>query len=133
MKKNGMHLYQHVQNHILERIAKKDLRSGDRVPGEQELSRSMNVSRLTVRKAYSALIEAGILTALQGKGTFVNDLAGVSPKDLSLDSRKGFLSKKVIGVAMATARLRAVKGAMRGRLINGLITNETMAELLLET
>jgi DNA-binding LacI/PurR family transcriptional regulator len=58
----------------------------------------MNVSRLTVRKAYSALIEAGILTALQGKGTFVNDLAGVSPKDLSLDSRKGFLSKKVIGV-----------------------------------
>ena len=41
--------------------------------------------------------------------------------------------KKVIGVAMAVARLRAVKGALRGRLINGLITNETMAELLLET
>ncbi len=34
---------------------------------------------------------------------------------------------------MAIARLRAVKGAMRGRLINGLNTNETMAELLLET
>ena len=29
-------------------------------------------------------------------------------------------------------RLRAVKGALRGKLINGLITNETMAELLLE-
>ena len=27
----------------------------------------------------------------------------------------------------------SVKGAMRGRLINGLITSETMAELLLET
>ena len=41
--------------------------------------------------------------------------------------------KTVIGVAMAIARLRAVKGAMHGRLINGLIPSETMAELLLET
>lgn len=41
--------------------------------------------------------------------------------------------KKVIGVAMAIPRFRAIKGAMRGRLINGLITNETMAGLLLDT
>ena len=41
--------------------------------------------------------------------------------------------KTVIGFAMAIARLRAVKGAMRGRLINGLITSETMVELILET
>jgi DNA-binding transcriptional regulator LsrR (DeoR family) len=40
--------------------------------------------------------------------------------------------RKVIGVAMALPRFRAIKGAMRGNLINGLITNETMAELLLE-
>jgi DNA-binding transcriptional regulator LsrR (DeoR family) len=42
-------------------------------------------------------------------------------------------TKKVIGVAMAPPRLRAVKGALRGKLITGLITNETMAELLLES
>ena len=40
--------------------------------------------------------------------------------------------KKVIGVAMAPPRLRAVRGALRGKLINGLITNEIMAGLLLE-
>ena len=40
--------------------------------------------------------------------------------------------KKVIGVAMALPRLRAIKGALRGTLINGLITNEMMAGLLLE-
>ena len=39
--------------------------------------------------------------------------------------------KKVIGFAMAIARLRTVKGALRGRLINGLITKDAMAELLL--
>jgi DNA-binding transcriptional regulator LsrR (DeoR family) len=40
--------------------------------------------------------------------------------------------RRVIGVAMAPSRLRAIKGALRGRLINGLITNERMAEQLLE-
>ena len=41
-------------------------------------------------------------------------------------------TRRVIGVAMAPPRLRAVHGAMRGKLINGLITNEIMAELLLK-
>ena len=38
----------------------------------------------------------------------------------------------VIGLAMAPPRLNAVKGALVGKLINGLITNEKMAELLLK-
>jgi DNA-binding transcriptional regulator LsrR (DeoR family) len=38
---------------------------------------------------------------------------------------------RVIGVAMAPARFKAIKGALAGKLVNGLITNETMAEQLL--
>ena len=41
--------------------------------------------------------------------------------------------KQMIGVAMAIACLRTVKGALRGRLINGIISSETMPELLLQT
>jgi DNA-binding transcriptional regulator LsrR (DeoR family) len=40
--------------------------------------------------------------------------------------------RRVIGVAMAPPRFGAIKGALTGRLINGLITNETMAGLLLK-
>ncbi len=39
--------------------------------------------------------------------------------------------RKVLGIAMALPRLRAVKGALIGKLINGIITNEAMAGLLL--
>jgi DNA-binding transcriptional regulator LsrR (DeoR family) len=39
--------------------------------------------------------------------------------------------RKVIGVSMAEPRLKAIRGALIGQLINGLITNERMAELLL--
>lgn len=40
--------------------------------------------------------------------------------------------RRVIGVSMAPARLKAIKGALAGKLVNGLITNETMAGLLLK-
>lgn len=39
--------------------------------------------------------------------------------------------RKVIGVAMAPPRLTAIKGALSGKLVNGLITNEAMAKALL--
>jgi DNA-binding transcriptional regulator LsrR (DeoR family) len=39
--------------------------------------------------------------------------------------------RRVIGIAMANPRYRAIKGALIGKLINGLITNESMATSLL--
>jgi DNA-binding transcriptional regulator LsrR (DeoR family) len=40
-------------------------------------------------------------------------------------------NRRVIGIAMAPPRLAAIKGALVGKLINGLITNESMAKALL--
>ena len=40
--------------------------------------------------------------------------------------------RRVTGVAMAPNRLQAIKGALNGHLINGLITNENMATSLLQ-
>ncbi len=39
--------------------------------------------------------------------------------------------RRVIGVSMSMQRLKAVRGALKGRLVNGLITNERMATALL--
>ena len=41
-------------------------------------------------------------------------------------------TRKVIGVVMSLPRVHAVKGALVGKLINGLVTNEAMAQLLLK-
>ena len=68
--------------------------------------------------------------AFDGQGALIDGLTNDRVLSVPLEQPA---QKKVIGVAMATVRLRAVKGALRGNLINGLITNETMAELLLET
>ncbi|MHB8962147.1 MAG: winged helix-turn-helix domain-containing protein, partial [Saccharofermentanales bacterium] len=98
MKTNGMHLYQQIQDYILGMISRQELKPGDRLPSEHDLSEKMKVSRLTVRKAYVPLIEKGILSASQGKGTFVSDLSSYSLQELSKYSGKGLHSKKVVSV-----------------------------------
>ncbi len=42
------------------------------------------------------------------------------------------VKRKVIGVSMAPARLKAIRGALAGKLLSGLITNEIMAASLLQ-
>lgn len=65
-------LYQQIAEDIRSQVASKHLKSGDRIPTESELSEAYGVSRITVRKAVQDLVTDGILTKIQGKGTFVN-------------------------------------------------------------
>ncbi len=81
-----------------------------------------------------ALVRAGAVGEIIGwsfdaNGKLIDGLT--NDRVLSVPLEQPVL-RKVIGVAMAPPRLRAIMGAIRGKLINGLITNEAMAELLLE-
>lgn len=49
-----------------------NLRPGDRVPSENELSEEYGLSRMTARKAISLLTEKGLVQREKGKGTFVS-------------------------------------------------------------
>ena len=49
---------------------------GDLLPGEVELSRDLNISRMTLRSALASIEKDGLITRIQGKGTFVKS----SPK-----------------------------------------------------
>lgn len=74
---------------------------------------------------------AGEITgwAFDHEGRLIDGLTNDRVLSVPLDQPA---AKKVVGVAMAPPRLRAVRGALKGQLINGLITNEIMAEHLLE-
>jgi len=48
------------------------LRSGDRVPSENELSEEYGLSRMTARKAIGLLAEKGVVRREKGRGTFVS-------------------------------------------------------------
>lgn len=63
--------YLQVKDFILERIAGGTLRAGERVPSENELTRTLTVSRMTANRALRELAADGLLVRVAGVGTFV--------------------------------------------------------------
>ncbi len=63
---------QHIQAHIVER----GLKSGDRLPSESELARSLGVGRPTVREAVNLLAGAGLVRVSTGKPPVVGAITG---------------------------------------------------------
>ena len=64
-------LYKQLMQKIRSDIAAGVYPVHSRIPSEQELCESYQVSRVTVRKALAELTQEGLLKRRQGKGTFV--------------------------------------------------------------
>ena len=65
--------YQQLKDLIIGRISNGELRPQDRVPSENELVESMNVSRMTANRALRELTDEGYVDRIAGRGTFVSD------------------------------------------------------------
>jgi GntR family transcriptional regulator len=64
-------LYYQLKQHIESQIRSGTWQPGDQVPSEAILGEKFRVSRTTVRQALGELVNQGMLTRVQGKGTFV--------------------------------------------------------------
>jgi GntR family transcriptional repressor for pyruvate dehydrogenase complex len=74
-----------VMNEILNSIMTGELKPGDRLPPERELTKMFGVGRSTLREATSALVRMGCLEVIQGKGTFLKkDFEPARPFAMSL-------------------------------------------------
>ncbi len=74
-------------NWIKEKIATRELRPGEKLYSENELSRMFNLSRQTVRHAIGVLEEEGLVERVRGSGTYVG-------------SRKGNIRKRMMNIAV---------------------------------
>lgn len=66
----GEPLYRQVKRHILERIAGGALAEGAQVPSENELTRTLGVSRMTAHRALRELTSEGRPAARPGRRQF---------------------------------------------------------------
>jgi GntR family transcriptional regulator len=64
-------VYLRLRQAIRNVIGQRDIEPGHALPSERELSHSLRLSRVTVRKAIAGLVEEGLLTQRHGAGTFV--------------------------------------------------------------
>lgn len=64
-------MYQKIKEHILERIALGEWLPQQKIPSENEIAAILNISRMTVNRAFKELTEEGYLFREKGAGTFV--------------------------------------------------------------
>ena len=71
--KNKIPLYVTVYEEIFSMINRGEFKLGEKLPGENELAKMLNVSRGTLRQALLLLQEDNIIFNYQGKGNFITN------------------------------------------------------------
>jgi GntR family transcriptional regulator len=71
-RNDGTPKYVAISRAIASAIVEHELTSGESLPSQKELAESFGVTVMTVRQAIQVLIEQGLLSVEQGKGTFVS-------------------------------------------------------------
>lgn len=64
-------LAESVMLQIQQMIERGDFKVGEKLPAEQTMCRQLNISRPTLREAYRALHEQGVIELKNGRGAFV--------------------------------------------------------------
>ncbi len=98
-------LYVQIYAIIKEKIERGDWASGTRIPTEDELCKTYDVSKATVRIAISELDREGYLKRQQGKGTFVT----YSVPHFGMDMRTR-LTENMFGEGVKVRKEILVKG-----------------------
>ena len=78
MAKDDRPAYEQVKGWVRQHIASGAWKPGDPVPSEAVLMEQFGVSRMTVNRALRELMGEGLVTRVQGSGTFVAELHRIS-------------------------------------------------------
>lgn len=64
-------IYEQIIDQFRGQIIQRKLKENDPLPSVRSLAKELNVSALTVKKAYDALEQSGFIVTVHGKGSFV--------------------------------------------------------------
>jgi GntR family transcriptional regulator len=72
LQNSGEPIYQQIANQFKNEILAGKYQQGEYLPSIRGLARELKISVITTMKAYEQLAEEGLVTAVQGKGFYVN-------------------------------------------------------------
>jgi GntR family transcriptional regulator len=80
-------MYLQIMEQIRDRIAAGDWAAGKELPSIRALAAALNVSVITIKRAYLDLENEGVIVTRHGKGSFVADVNGLAGelKDAQLE------------------------------------------------
>lgn len=119
---NPQPLYRQVAADIRAKIISGELVAGDRIGSQQELTKTYNVSPITVKKAVAELIREGVLFSRVGKGIYV--AAPQKRVDFSKTQTIGFVLRD-LNSPFFSRILMSVERAVSDNHFNLLLANST--------
>lgn len=72
LQNSGIPIYQQIADAFREDIMTGKLKTGEYLPSIRGLAKELKISVITTMKAYEQLEAEGLVTAVQGKGFYVN-------------------------------------------------------------
>lgn len=114
-----------VIEHLLAGIASGRYPVGEKLPGEDELASLTDASRLTVREGVKVLAGQRVLSAVQGRGTFVN------PVDtwMSVDALMRVQQANPVDVLLQLFQVRGFIEIGAAELFATVVTDEHIEQL----
>ena len=87
-------IYEQIDEQLKSAIINQELKPGNILPSVRALAKELEISALTVKKAYDKLEKEGFLVVVHGKGTFVAD----ANRDLLLEEFQKQLEQQLESV-----------------------------------
>ena len=72
LQNSGVPIYQQISEQLKSDILAGRLKQGEYLPSIRSLAKDLKISVITTMKAYEQLETEGLVTAVQGKGFYVN-------------------------------------------------------------
>ena len=72
LQNSGVPIYQQIAEQLRADILAGKLKEGEYLPSIRGLAKDLRISVITTMKAYEQLAQEGLVTAVQGKGFYVN-------------------------------------------------------------
>lgn len=115
---SGVPFYRQIVDQIAMLIRSGELAAGAQLPSVRDLANDTLVSLITVRRAYSDLDAAGLITRRQGFGTYVSDRVRAATKDQSLAE-----GRRILAEALEKANRNGLSWTEIGKLLGELLAN----------
>jgi GntR family transcriptional regulator len=98
-------LYIQVIDQVKRRVSAGDLLPGAELPSIRQLAAELQISVITVKRAYLELERDGVILTRQGKGSFVADQPGLAAELLDREMRDLLTRAVVAGRLLGKSKL----------------------------
>lgn len=101
LQNSNIPIYQQIATQLQEDILSGKLKNGDFLPSIRGLAKDLRISVITTMKAYEELERQGLVTAMQGKGYYVDAKNGEILREQQLRKMEEHLQNAIISAKLA--------------------------------